>query len=128
SFGLLAGLNPLNDPPRAQGSAYDGGWEGYLQRALRQVLNPRIPNRYSQVYCGGSNGQGGNLASCRAALQSALQSTIDQLTSIYGSSDPTSWTCSRANHTGGGAARAGPEDAGQWHPEPPDHQHTARCD
>src|SRR5439155_250826 len=76
SFGLLAGLNPLNDPPRAQGSAYDGGWEGYVQRALRQALNPRIRNGYSQVYCGGDgNGGKGSLASCRTALKTALQST-----------------------------------------------------
>src|SRR2546425_12951796 len=88
SFGLLAGLNPLNDPPRAQGSAYDGGWEGYLQRALRQALNPRIPNRYSQVYCGGDgNGGEGELTSRRAGLEKAPQSTHDPPTSSYRSSD-----------------------------------------
>src|SRR5439155_6277320 len=124
SFGLLAGLNPLNDPPRAQGSAYDGGWEGYLQRALRQALNPRIPNGYSQVYCGGRNGRGGNLASCRAALKSALQSTIDQLTSLYGSSDPARWTCSRANDNGGADPVLGQYDASKCKPE---HEYIAFC-
>jgi hypothetical protein len=126
SFGLLASLNPLNDPPRAQGSAYDGGWEGYLQRALRQALNPRIPNHYSQVYCGGDgNGGKGNLTSCRAALKNALQSTIDQLTSIYGSSDPASWTCSRANDTGGADPGSAQNDSGKCNPELDDIQFSA---
>ena len=126
SFGQLAGLNPLNDPPRAQGSAYDGGWEGYLQRALRQALNPAIPNGYSQVYCGGDgNGGNGNLGSCQAALQHALQSTIDQLTSIYGSSDPATWTCSRANATGGAGPGSGQNDTSKCNPALDDIQYSA---
>ncbi len=126
SFGLLTGLNPLNDPPRAQGSAYDGGWEGYLQRALRQALNPRIRNRYSQAYCGGDgNGGSGNLASCRAALKSALQSTIDRLTSLYGSSDPASWTCARANDTGGADSGSAQSDTSRCNPELDDIQYSA---
>ena len=122
---MLAGLNPINVPPRAEGAAYDGGWEGYLLRALLQVLNPRIPNGYSQVYCGGANGRGGNLASCRAALKSALQSTIDQLTSIYGSSDPASWTCARANDTGGADPGSGQNDSTRCNPELDDIQYSA---
>src|SRR5205807_6326737 len=68
-FGQLAGMNGLNDLPRAQGSAYDGGWEGYLQRSLQQAVNPAIANGYSQSYCGG-NGSGakGDLASSKADL------------------------------------------------------------
>src|SRR2546422_8004655 len=30
------------------GSAYDGGWEGYLQRSLRQAVNPAIASGYSR--------------------------------------------------------------------------------
>jgi len=126
SFGLLAGLNPLNDPPRAQGSAYDGGWEGYVQRALRQALNPRIRNGYSQVYCGGDgNGGKGSLASCRTALKTALQSTIDQLARLYGSSDPTTWICSRTNDTGGADPGSGQSDSARCNPELDDIQFSA---
>jgi acyl-homoserine lactone acylase PvdQ len=101
SFAELAGLNSLNDLPRAQGSAYDGGWEGYLQRSLQQAVNPTLAHGYSQVYCGGNgSGGNGNLSSCQAALKSALDSTISQLTSLYGTSDPSAWTCSRSNETG----------------------------
>ena len=117
SFGQLTGLNGLNDVPRAQGSAYDGGWEGYLQRSLKQAVNPAIGHGYSQAYCGG-NGSGGNgdLASCQAALKGALDSTVSQLTSIYGSSDPNAWTCSRGNETGGRAPGSGQADGVRCNP------------
>jgi len=95
-FQDLLNINGLNNPPGPTGSAYDGGWEGYLQRSLRQALNPGIANGYSQSYCGS-----GALAACQAALQNALQGTIDALTSAYGSSDPTKWTCSRSNSGSG---------------------------
>ena len=107
-FGLLVSLNALNNPPGPLGSAYDGGWEGYLQRSLRQAVNPAIANGYSQVYCGGA-GQGGNgsLSACQTAVQGALQGTIDALAAAYGSADPTAWSCARANQ---GAGQCNPAD------------------
>jgi acyl-homoserine lactone acylase PvdQ len=91
-YGQLAGINGIDDIPRSQGSAYDGGWEGYLQRSLLQALG-RANHPYSQSYCGA-----GSLAACQAALQGALQSTIDALTSTYGNdANPKDWTCSRSN-------------------------------
>src|SRR5439155_5364423 len=116
SFAQLAGLNGLNDIPRAQGSAYDGGWEGYLQRSLLQAVNPSIANGYSQAYCGG-DGTGGNgsRASCQTALKGALDSTIETLTKLYGSSDPTAWTCSRSNETSQGAG-SGQVDGSRCNP------------
>ena len=103
-FSLLRGINPLNNPPGPVGSAYDGGWEGYLQRALRQAANPAIANPYSQNYCGS-----GTLPACQAALQAALQGTIDALTGAYGTADPTQWTCSRSN-TGSGQCSPAVDD------------------
>jgi acyl-homoserine lactone acylase PvdQ len=124
-FGQLTGMVSLNDLPRAQGSAYDGGWEGYLQRSLQQAVNPAIAHGYSQAYCGG-NGTGGNgeLASCQAALKSALDSTISQLTNIYGSSDPNAWTCSRSNETGGRAPGTAQADSVRCNPSLDDIQHS----
>jgi hypothetical protein len=95
-FSLLQGINGLNNAPGPTGSAYDGGWEGYIQRALRQAANPGIANPYSQNYCGS-----GSLAACQAALQAALQGTIDALTTAYGTADPTRWSCSRSNSGSG---------------------------
>lgn len=92
-FSQLQGLLALDNPPGPTGSAYDGGWEGYLQRSLRQALNPAIANPYSQPYCGS-----GPLAACQSAVRGALQSALDALTAAYhGNSDPNSWTCSRSN-------------------------------
>jgi len=91
-FAKLVGLLWLNDPPGPLGSAYDAGWEGYLQRSLRQAVNPALTPRYSQSFCGS-----GKLAACQAALLAALQGTIDAMTRAYGSSDPASWTCDRGN-------------------------------
>jgi hypothetical protein len=123
-FGQLAGMNGLNDLPRAQGSAYDGGWEGYLQRSLQQAVSPAIANAYSQLYCGGNgSGGNGNLSSCRTALKGALDSTISQLTSIYGSSDPNAWTCSRSNETGR-LPGSGQADGARCNPSLDDIQHS----
>jgi acyl-homoserine lactone acylase PvdQ len=126
SFAQLAGLNPLSDPPRAQGSAYDGGWEGYLQRALQQAVKPGISHGYSQNYCGGDgSGANGDLASCQAALKGALDSTVSQLTSIYGSSDPSAWTCARSNETGGLAPGTAQSDSARCNPSLDDIQFSA---
>jgi acyl-homoserine lactone acylase PvdQ len=95
-YGMLAGLLPIVDLPGPLGSAYDGGWEGYLQRAFRQAVNPAIANPYSQSYCGS-----GSASACAGALQAALQATIDNLTAAYGSGDPKAWTCSRSNQGSG---------------------------
>jgi hypothetical protein len=93
---LLEGILPDHNAPGPVGSAYDGGWEGYLQRALRQAVNPAIPNAYSQSYCGA-----GSLPACQTALVGALQGVIDALTAAYSSSDPNAWTCSRSNSATG---------------------------
>jgi hypothetical protein len=89
-LGQLLGLNPMLDAPRAQGSAYDGGWEGYLQRAFRQAVNPAVANGYSQAYCGGNgSGVSGTLTTCQAAVKGALDSAITQLDQIYGTQTQT---------------------------------------
>jgi hypothetical protein len=118
-YGQLAGLMPIDDLPRAQGSAYDGGWEGYLQRALLQARGT-AQHAYSQSYCGN-----GSLAACQAALQAALQGTIDALTSLYGSASPAAWTCSRSNPTGGRAAGSGQAPGVECNPALDDIQYTA---
>jgi hypothetical protein len=105
-YGQLAGIMPIDDLPRAQGSAYDGGWEGYLQRSLQQAVG-HISHAYSQSYCGN-----GSLSLCQGVLQAALQATIDSLTSTYGVADPAAWTCSRTNAGGGGAGPGTGQKAG----------------
>jgi hypothetical protein len=101
-YSRVYALEPLYDAAqyRGQGSAYDGsagGWESYVNTVLRQVLSPSIANAYSQSYCG-------NLADCRQRMRSALDQTIAQLTTAYGSANPNDWTCSRSNDTSKGSA------------------------
>jgi acyl-homoserine lactone acylase PvdQ len=103
-FARMAGIMGLNNPPGPLGSAYDGGWEGYLQRSLTQAVNPTTSPAYSQSYCGG-----GALATCQKALIAAIQATIDAETKAYGSSNPASWTCDRAN-TGAGQCNPAADD------------------
>lgn len=103
-FSQLQGIMGLNNPPGPTGSAYDGGWEGYLQRALRQAVNPAIANGYSQSYCGS-----GSLSACQTAVVNALQGALDKLTAAYGTSDPTQWGCSRSN-TGAGQCNPAGDD------------------
>jgi acyl-homoserine lactone acylase PvdQ len=103
-FGQLVSINGIDNPPGPGGSAYDGGWEGYLQRALDQALSPSIANPYSQSYCGA-----GSLGACRAAVVGALQATIDALAASYGTADPSAWTCARSN-TGSGQCNPARDD------------------
>jgi hypothetical protein len=107
-YSRVYALEPLYDPAqyRGQGSAYDGsagGWESYVNTVLRQVLSPNIANAYSQSYCG-------NLSDCRERMRSALDQTIAQLTTAYGSANPNDWTCSRSNDTSKGQCNPKVED------------------
>jgi hypothetical protein len=58
-------------------------------------------------------------------IAQALDSTIAQPTSIYGSSDPDAWTCSRSNETGGRAAGSGQADGVRCNPSLDDIQFAA---
>ena len=102
-YARVYALKLLSNPPGPQGSAYDesaGGWESYLNTALRQVAGQPINDPFSQIYCGSKNGEPGTNARCRDALRDALDVTIAQLTAAYGTSDPTRWTCNTNNPPG----------------------------
>lgn len=99
-YGHVFALKRLANAPGPLGSAYDesaGGWESYVNTALRQIAAESIPDAYSQLYCGSSTGSQGTLAGCRLAIVQALDATIARLTAAYGTSDPTLWTCSTNN-------------------------------
>jgi len=87
-------------------------------------VNPSIASGYSQVYCGGDgSGASGSLPSCQASVKSALDAAIAKLTSIYGSSDPNAWTCSRSNETGRSPG-SGQADGSQCNPALDDIQYN----
>jgi len=76
---------PINDEPGAgapvhgtpstmhQGSAFDVGFYGIVQKDLRAVLRRRESGRLNRVFCGK-----GSLAKCRAALDSSLAAAAAQ--------------------------------------------------
>src|SRR4029077_9763604 len=70
---------PINDEPGAgapvhgtpstlhQGSAFDVGFYGIVQKDLRSVMRKPETDRLNRVFCGN-----GSLTRCRAALESSL--------------------------------------------------------
>lgn len=62
---------PLDDHPREHiGSAFNGiSWYGYLNKDLRSTLAEPVRGAYSRSYCG-------NLATCRAAIQSSFHAAV----------------------------------------------------
>ncbi|HEY3735677.1 MAG TPA: penicillin acylase family protein [Streptosporangiaceae bacterium] len=74
------------------GSAYDGGWEGYTEKALDQATGQSVAQPFSSVVTGRLCGSGG-LSDCGAALDAALQSTYQALvTANGGSTNVALWT------------------------------------
>jgi hypothetical protein len=84
--GLLGQLVRRDNSPRtSNGSAYGGGWYGYVQKDLRSLLGKPVRGRYSRSYCGA-----GDLAACRSSLWAVIQQGADALATVQGS-DPAAW-------------------------------------
>ena len=81
----LEKLQPLDDPANDQGSAYDEGWYGYVDKDLRGLLGQPVSGPFSRQYCGA-----GVLAACRASLWAALDGAGNALAATQGA-DPTKW-------------------------------------
>ncbi len=73
SFDAVHSMIAFDDPNRNQhlGSAFDGGWYGYVSKDLRTVLGDRVRGGYSRIYCGA-----GKLSRCRKALLSSLADAL----------------------------------------------------
>lgn len=75
----------IDDIPRAQGSAYQNGLYGHVQKDLRNVLGKKVRGRFSRVYCGE-----GSLSACREALRASLDAAVSALEESFGA-DPATW-------------------------------------
>ena len=53
------------------GSAYQGGWYGYVRKDLRTVLGRKVRGRYAREYCGR-----GRLKRCRRVLRRSLRAAL----------------------------------------------------
>jgi len=94
-------VNTPNSGGAHLGSAYDGGYEGYLVSTLQQLLGqspadgfgPELTDRECR----------GGPASCPAAVDAALTTTYQALVKANGRSDVASWTASTASAAAGQA-------------------------
>ncbi len=94
--GLLnefAGLNGIDNPPSSQGSAFGGGWYGYVYKDLRTELGLPVQQPYSREFCGN-----GNLEACRTSLWAAVQGAVEQLEAAQGP-EPASWRAAKVSIT-----------------------------
>jgi acyl-homoserine lactone acylase PvdQ len=67
----------FDDAPGPVGSAYQGGFYGYLQRALREAAGRAGAVHYRVLHCAD-----GTRAGCAAAVQSSLLAAMDATTSL----------------------------------------------
>ena len=78
-------ISAPDNPPSPRGSAYGGGWYGYVNKDLRTELNMPVAAPYSLRYCGN-----GKLSRCRESLWAAIQTAAEQLEKTQGSV-PSNW-------------------------------------
>jgi len=71
-------------PRRHDGSAFDSGWYGYVDKDLRSLLGQPVAQPYSRGYCGN-----GNLEACRTSLWAAVQQAAELLAVTQ--PDPRRW-------------------------------------
>jgi copper oxidase (laccase) domain-containing protein len=72
------------------GSAYDGGFEGYDTKVLRQVMGQTVLQPLSPATT--SRLCGGGLSGCGTLIDQALADTYNAMVSANGSSNVPSWT------------------------------------
>jgi hypothetical protein len=79
---------PFDDSPSGSnlGSAYQGGYYGYLSKVLRQALGRGVRGRYRVLHCAD-----GRRAGCAAAVRMSLAEAVAALTTRFGSASPADW-------------------------------------
>jgi hypothetical protein len=92
-------VNTPNSGGAHLGSAYDGGYEGYLSTTLQQLLGQTPADAFGPDIT--SRICGGGPATCGSSLDAALQKTYDALVTANGGTDVASWTSSTASKAAG---------------------------
>jgi acyl-homoserine lactone acylase PvdQ len=83
-------VNTPNSGDAHLGSAYDGGWEGYLQKTLQQLRGKHPLDPFTSVIT--SHWCGGGPATCRKAINRALLKTYKRLKAENGTAKVIAWT------------------------------------
>jgi acyl-homoserine lactone acylase PvdQ len=81
----LEKLVPIDDPANSQGSSYDSGWYGYVDKDLRSLLGRPVKGLFSRPFCGA-----GSVPACQTSLWAALAAAGTELQAAQGA-DPTKW-------------------------------------
>jgi hypothetical protein len=76
----------FDDEPGARGSAYQSGYYGLLDKALRTALGQPVADPFEVLRCAD-----GTQAGCRSALVQSLDDAVAALATEFGSSDPSTW-------------------------------------
>jgi acyl-homoserine lactone acylase PvdQ len=92
-------VNTPNSGGAHLGSAYDGGYEGYLVATLQQLLGQHPADGFGTVLT--SRECNGGQATCHAAIDTALLKTYNGLVTANGNSTVGSWTSSSASAAAG---------------------------
>lgn len=77
----------FDNEPSEIGSAYQGGYYGYLKKAFLMATGGTVSAPFSVLKCAD-----GTEAGCRAALVASLQDAVAELTADFSSADPADWT------------------------------------
>lgn len=88
-------VNTPNSGGAHLGSAYDGGYEGYLVATLQQLLGSSPVDGFGTEIT--SKECRGGPSTCPAAVDAALARTYDSLVTANGSSSVAAWTASSAS-------------------------------
>ncbi len=71
-YAALQRMQGLHNRPGASGSAFGGGWYGYVEKDLRSVLGEPVEQPFSREYCGG-----GKRSDCRDSLRASLKKALE---------------------------------------------------
>lgn len=83
--------------PGPEGSAYDGGWEGYVEKLLDQLAGRHVAQPFPSAVLDHVCGPRG-MASCTGAIDHALTETWSALVDANGGrSDPGTWSADAAS-------------------------------
>jgi acyl-homoserine lactone acylase PvdQ len=82
----LASLIARDNPSNNQGSSYNSGWYGYVDKDLRTIAGRSVVGRFGTRFCGK-----GDLAACRDSLWAAIDAAGSELESQQGSANPADW-------------------------------------
>jgi hypothetical protein len=88
----LASLMTRDNKANNQGSAYNSGWYGYIEKDLRTIAGRPVAGAFKTKFCGE-----GDFSACRDSLWAALEQAGNELAAEQGNPDPTTW---RSDATG----------------------------